>query len=222
MKIADSLHGFIWNSMTANNCNTYLIDSTKRILIDPGHARLFEHVLQGLHVLGLEPKDIDLVICTHSHPDHIEAVEFFKREHVPFALHEAEWDMVRRMAPLVRSTYGRGIEAFEPDFFLKEGQLDAGDIHLAVFHTPGHSPGSICLYWPDQQALFTGDLVFKAGFGRTDLPGGDPRQIEKSIERAAQLDVKWLLPGHGNIVGAREEVKANFDRVSRMIGSYRG
>ena len=62
MEVIDGIHAFIWNSMTANNCNTYLIDGSTRILIDPGHRHLFDHVRSGLADLGLNPEDIGLVL----------------------------------------------------------------------------------------------------------------------------------------------------------------
>jgi len=71
MRICHQLHAFLWKSMTVNNCNTYFIDGPTRILIDPGHVAQFDHVVHGLKELGLTPKDIDLIICTHAHPDHI-------------------------------------------------------------------------------------------------------------------------------------------------------
>ena len=72
MNVFNNLHAFVWQSMTANNCNTYLIDGPSRVLIDPGHSRLFDHVAGGLRQLELVIKDIDVLICTHAHPDHIE------------------------------------------------------------------------------------------------------------------------------------------------------
>jgi hydroxyacylglutathione hydrolase len=220
MKITPKLHAFIWNSMTANNCNTYLIEGSKRILIDPGHADLFGHVREGLDELGLTIKDIDLVICTHAHPDHLESVAILKKEKVLFAIHETEWNWLREMEVYFRGSYKMGIDAIEPDFFLKEGRLLMNKTQVWVIHTPGHSKGSICLYLPEENALFTGDLVFKSGFGRTDLPGGDSEQLKSSIQKVAELDVKWLLPGHGNIISGISEVKANFDQISQMWMTY--
>ncbi|MBW2158037.1 MAG: MBL fold metallo-hydrolase, partial [Deltaproteobacteria bacterium] len=69
----------MWESMSANNCNTYLIDGPTRILIDPGHRHLFDHVNQGLMELNLTLEDIGLIICTHAHPDHMEAVQLFNK-----------------------------------------------------------------------------------------------------------------------------------------------
>jgi glyoxylase-like metal-dependent hydrolase (beta-lactamase superfamily II) len=220
MKITPKLHAFIWNSMTTNNCNTYLIEGSKRILIDPGHADLFGHVRDGLDQLGLAIKDIDLVICTHAHPDHLESATIFKSEKVLFAIHETEWNWLKEMEAHIRGSYGIEIEAIQPDFLLKEGRLILGDIQLWVIHTPGHSKGSISLYWPEENALFTGDLVFQSGFGRTDLPGGDSEQLKTSIQKIAELDVKWLLPGHGNIISSTSEVKANFDQIAQMMTTY--
>ena len=90
MQVFDNVHAFIWDSPTANNCNTYLIDGPTRILIDPGHLSLFDHVLSGLENLSLGIEDLGLVICTHAHPDHIEAVPLFKEKSVPFAIHARE------------------------------------------------------------------------------------------------------------------------------------
>jgi glyoxylase-like metal-dependent hydrolase (beta-lactamase superfamily II) len=91
MQITNNLHAFIWQSMTANNCNAYFIDGPTRIMIDPGHRALFDHVDLGLKELGLKTDDIDLVICTHAHPDHLEAVPLFKQKAALFTLHETEW-----------------------------------------------------------------------------------------------------------------------------------
>lgn len=220
MKITPNLHAFIWNSMTTNNCNTYMIDGSKRILIDPGHADLFSHVRQGLHELGLTIKDIDLLICTHAHPDHLESAALFKKEQVPFAIHEREWNWLKEMEIYIRGAYGQGIEAIQPDFLLTEGQLSLESTQLWVIHTPGHSKGSICLYWTEENALFTGDLVFKSGFGRTNLPGGNMEQLRASIKKVSELDIKWLLPGHGNIISGINEVKANFDHIQELMMTY--
>jgi len=70
-KITEGLYSFIWEDYTQNNCNTYLIDSSVKILIDPGHAHLFAHVRKGLERLGILPEAIDLVLITHGHPDRL-------------------------------------------------------------------------------------------------------------------------------------------------------
>jgi glyoxylase-like metal-dependent hydrolase (beta-lactamase superfamily II) len=86
--------------------------------------------------------------------------------------------------------------------------------------TPGHSPGSICLYWPAKKALFTGDVVFNQGIGRTDLPGGSGEQLKNSIQRISRLDVEYILTGHGNIVAGKEAVQENFKKIEAVWFNY--
>ncbi len=221
MELSPILHAFLWSSPSTNNCNTYLIRSTgKDILIDPGHAAYFDHVRQGLGRLGLTPEAIDLIICTHAHPDHIEAVRLFKDTPALFALHSDEWRLVQELAPRLNAAMAVDLAPYTPDFFLTEGDLNVGDIRLEVHHTPGHAPGAVCLYWPVQKALFTGDLIFMGGLGRTDLPGGNGTQLKESIRRMATLDAEWMLSGHGDVVSGASAVKANFAQVERSWFGY--
>ena len=105
-------------------------------------------------------------------------------------------------------------------FSSKKATFPLDGIEMDIFHTPGHSPGSITLYWPSQKALFTGDLVFKEGLGRTDLPGGDGSKLKKSIKRLTDLDVEWLLPGHGEIISGAEKVRKNFAEIEQFYFAY--
>jgi len=215
MKITDGLHAFLWRDPTSNNCNTYLIDGDKRILIDPGHRHLFTRVEMELRKVGLSPEDIDLVIVTHAHPDHMEAVEMFAKPTL-FAMGLDEINFLRDMAEQYRGNPG----VLEPDFFLQEGELKVGRNTFQVVLAPGHSPGSICLYWPEQKVLFTGDVVFNQGIGRTDLPGGDGRLLKESIRRLAALDAEYLLSGHGEIISGAENVRANFQMIEQEWFGY--
>ena len=221
MELTPNLHAFIWTSPSANNCNTFLIRSAeKHILIDPGHVAHFEHVRQGLHDIGMVMDDIDLIICTHAHPDHMEAIGLFDRERTLFALHHAEWQLVQSMSAHLKSVMGSDMDRLTPDFFLTEGDLKVGDISLAVFHTPGHSPGGVTLYWPAEKALFTGDLIFGGGLGRTDLPGGDGAALKESIKRMAKLDSEYMLSGHGDLVAGGDAVQQNFRQVEQKWFNY--
>jgi hydroxyacylglutathione hydrolase len=218
MKIFKDLHAFLWLSPTANNCNTFFIDGKKKLLIDPGHYHLFGHVRDNLSMLSLSPEDIDVVIITHAHPDHMEAVKIFAGSPTMIAVYSGEMDFIRKVAP----HYGEalGIPNFEPDILLQEGDLNIGGKRFEVIHTPGHSPGSLCLYWPDEKVLFTGDVVFNQGIGRTDLPGGNGQALKESIKNISGLDVEYLLTGHGDIVSGREAVKANFRTIEAYWFAY--
>ncbi len=220
MQIFEKLHAFLWQSMSANNCNTYFIEGPPRILIDPGHLQYFEHVQEGLNDLGYGLADIDLVICTHAHPDHIEAVQLFNDAPSLFTLHEAEWQFIKAMEKEINAMMGIRLDKFQPDFFLVEGELSLKKLQLEIVHTPGHSPGGISIRWPEKKALFTGDLVFNAGLGRTDLPGGDGNLLKQSIQRLKPLDVDYILPGHGDWVEGAEQVQHNYDQLEQVYFAY--
>lgn len=218
IKIFDNLYGFLWVTPTANNCNAYLINDEKKILIDPGHYQLFGHVRDDLSKLSLSPEDIDILIITHGHPDHMEAIKIFADTNTMIAVSSAEMEFIVNVAP----HYGEalGISGFEPHILLQEGDLKIDHLNFQVIHTPGHSPGSICLYWPEKKVLFTGDVVFDQGIGRTDLPGGNGQELKNSIRNISRLDVEYLLSGHGNVVSGREAVKANFKDIESMWFAY--
>lgn len=220
MQVYNDLHAFVWESMTENNCNSYLIDGPARILIDPGHVRLFDHVRKGLQALNLEVADIDLVICTHMHPDHLEAARFFKDTHALIALHKDEWHMIKNMGRDLGAFMSMDYQSILPDILLKEGDISVHGLNLKVLETPGHSPGSVSIYWEEKSVLFTGDLVFKEGVGRTDVPGGNGDLLKASIKRMGALDVEWLLPGHGELLSGIDSVQKNFEQIERFYFKY--
>ena len=214
MEVFEGLHAFIWRDMRSNNCNTYFIDGSKKIIIDPGHSHLFTNVDYELARLSVAISEIDVVIATHGHPDHFEAATRFSGT-ARFAMELEEYT-------LLKEVLGNFMEIPEPDFFLKEGDITIGDETFQVIQTPGHTPGEICIYWPARKALFSGDVIFRDGIGRTDLPGGVGKQLKERIKRLAKLDVEYLLPGHGDIISGKDAVEKNFKRIKLAWFDYLG
>lgn len=220
MKLDSDLYAYPWVSMQENNCNSYLIGGDVPVLIDPGHQHLVKNLINQMEKDKNRFEDIRLIFATHVHPDHFEATQTFARAGVLLALHPEEEKFMKEAGGEFYRGFGMEMPEIKVDFFLKEGELKLGTKTLQVLHTPGHSPGSISLYWPQKKALFTGDVVFAMGVGRTDFPGGDGNLLRDSIERLARLDAEWLLSGHGEVLKGKKNIQRNFSYVRTNFFEY--
>jgi glyoxylase-like metal-dependent hydrolase (beta-lactamase superfamily II) len=227
MRINDRVYAYPWRGR-GNNCNSYLYKGKKTVLFDPGHIynefreSCLEALARQMAGDGFSLEDIELILCTHAHPDHVEAAGIVReRSGAMVALHRQDEFILEAIERRYASAAGKEIPALRPDFYLREGDLDLGleqPEQIRVIHTPGHSPGSSCFYLPQQKALITGDTVFVNSIGRFDLPGGDEAVLGESVAKLAGLgEVELLLPGHmGHLAGA-EEVRQNFARIRRFF-----
>jgi glyoxylase-like metal-dependent hydrolase (beta-lactamase superfamily II) len=198
MKLEKDLYAYLWQNPYENNCNTYVIKGEKTVLIDPGHSRYLGQVFNQMEKDGISPEEIDLVILTHSHPDHFEGLEAFLDKPVKIAMNREEERYLLESGKLLFEMMRQPLPKFRIDFYLKEGELHLGEKTFHIYQTPGHSPGSLSIYWPERKVLFTGDLIFYGGVGRTDFLEGNSKLLMESIERLADLDTEILLPGHGD------------------------
>lgn len=220
MKLDGDLYVYPWRSLQENNCNSYLIKGEVPLLIDPGHQHLVKNLITKMEKDGNRLEDIKLIIATHVHPDHFEAASIFARGGVYTTLHRDEEKFMLEVGREFYAAFAMEMPEFKIDFYLQEGELKLGNIILQILHTPGHSPGSISLYWPEKKALFTGDVIFARGVGRTDFPGGEGNLLRNSIERLASLDVELLLPGHGEIIKGKKNIQRNFAYVRTNFFDY--
>jgi len=220
MKLDSDLYAYPWKSMQENNCNSYVIGGEMPILIDPGHQHLVKNLITRMEKDGNQLEGIRLIIATHIHPDHFEATQTFARAGVLTALHLEEEKFILDVGKGFYAALGMEMPEIKVDFYLKEGELKVGQKTFQVLHTPGHSPGSISLYWPEKKALFTGDVVFYMGVGRTDFPGGDGNLLRNSIERLARLDAELLLSGHGEVIRGKRKIQQNFAYIRENFFDY--
>ena len=220
MKLDTDLYAYTWKNASENNCNSYVIGGDLPLVIDPGHQHLVNNLVNQMEKDGTRFEEIRLVIATHGHPDHFEAAQIFARGGVMMALHADEHKFLQEIGGQFYSAMGGEMPRLNVSFYLKEGELKCGSKTFQVLHTPGHSPGSISIYWPEKKALFTGDVVFPMGVGRTDFPGGDGALLRDSIERLARLDAEWLLAGHGEVLKGKKNIERNFAYIRSNYYDY--
>jgi glyoxylase-like metal-dependent hydrolase (beta-lactamase superfamily II) len=212
VRISKDFYFYPWLSMQENNANTVFIDGAVPTLIDPGHARLFSIAASAAARDGVDIGRPKLILFTHGHPDHIEATELFDDD-VLRGIGKEEYAYMQQEGRELFLASGAQPPARPFKLLLKEGPLVLGQRTFLVIETPGHSPGSICLYEPKEKVLISGDTVFYLGVGRTDLPGGDPDRLAASVKKLSTLDVEYLLPGHGEMLKGRKAIQKNFAAI---------
>jgi glyoxylase-like metal-dependent hydrolase (beta-lactamase superfamily II) len=176
----------------ASNCYIVGSESNKEgMIIDPGAGT--KQILSNIGDLGLK---IRLLVLTHGHMDHVGAVKGVKEATgAELAIHADDARFLRRLS--LNTLYSLSVPP-APERLLGDGDsIDIGDLHFTVLHTPGHSPGGICLL--GNGVLFSGDTLFNAGVGRTDFPGASHSQLMNSINTKLMVlpDDTVVYPGHG-------------------------
>jgi len=189
------------------NCFIVGCEKTQEALVvDPGDEA--ERILKKLHSGGLQLK---LVVNTHGHFDHIGGNRLLVEESgAELLIHQGDLPVLRR-AREHAALYGmRVAPSPEPARLLAGGEILAvGELRLLVLHTPGHSPGGICLLGDGH--LFVGDTLFAGSVGRTDLPGGDHDTLIEGIRRQLLVlpEETVVHPGHGPDTTIGREKKVN-------------
>ena len=183
-------------TLGAYQTNTYLVANGNHcVVIDPGYeADTIAFFLQKHNLTA------DAIFLTHGHFDHVGAVQaLVKTLSCPVYIHEAELSMPKLFtagAIYHTHTYGEG------------DRISAAGLSFRVLHTPGHTPGSVCLIAED--ACFSGDTLFAGSCGRTDLPGGDWATLHRSLTRLAQMEADLaVFPGHGESTTLADEKRYN-------------
>ena len=190
------------------NCYLLTDDETNRaVLIDPGDEG--DRILEMVTGAGVT---LDAIWLTHAHIDHIGAVAAVKRRFdVPVYLHPLDLPYYTRLSARAAEMYGIDFEQPDgPDEELAEGQeLSCGSLRFKVMHVPGHAPGLVA--FTGNGVSFGGDLLFAGSIGRTDLPLGNPSDMNASLVRytGALADDVVVHPGHGPSTDIGSEKRTN-------------
>lgn len=193
--------------------NCWIVDdggSGPAIVIDPADGA-------SAIVDRLGDRQVAAIVLTHGHFDHLGGTEeLIEATGAPLLIHEADADRITSAHGTGGALFGFDVSAPAADRVLGQGDIvEAGDVTLEVLHTPGHTPGCICLYGHGH--LFSGDTVFAGSVGRTDFPGGDSRALKDSIARvlAPLPDETVVHPGHGpdTTIGRERRINPFFPRA---------
>ena len=197
--------------------NVYILLDKKTCLIDTG-AGMDRDLMREVEQ-NLKGRKVDMVINTHAHLDHVGGNHLFSTPKV--YVHRLDADGVRS-----GNLYGTHVFSNESilnsvDFTFKEGdKIKLGDSILNVIHTPGHTPGSVCLLEEDSGYLFSGDTLFSDGaFGRVDLQKGSMKDMVASLKRLREIEFEKLFPGHMRVV---ENGKRHLEMALRNAGAMHG
>jgi glyoxylase-like metal-dependent hydrolase (beta-lactamase superfamily II) len=192
--------------------NMYLVsDESGLLLIDPACSSLYE---QQMLYRSVSPQDglsaaltgsvlcqrSDLtILATHGHLDHLWGAAWACEQwHTPVLMHEADIPMAKAMQAQYDLFGIGGTPVPFPLEPLPVNQSVSPQDGLKILSTPGHTPGSVCFYFPEDGVLFSGDTLFQMGYGRTDLPGGDIQQLWHSLDILLALPPETVVyPGHG-------------------------
>lgn len=184
--------------------NIYLVKGKNPTIVDCGTGLHHNYVEDEIKKI-VDPKTVKQIVLTHEHYDHCGGVrklfELTSRK-AKIIAHVDASDKIEKGESDFASMLGGVMPKMSVNIKIEEGdELKIGDEEFKVIHTPGHTPGSICLYSKDSKTLFSGDTVFPNGyFGRYDFPGGDADQLKNSIEKLAKLNIENIYPGHETIV----------------------
>lgn len=191
--------------------NSYVVydEETKQALVIDAPPESYKEVTDFITLNDLKP---ELLILTHGHIDHIADAEPVKNTYgLKILMHEEDLFWINPPAFMLSMISGK-YKPFKPDIILKGGEeIELGNMRFTIIHTPGHTPGGICVYFKSENILFPGDTIFQESIGRTDLQGGSTGTLLESItEKILTLpDETVIYPGHGDKTKIKNEKKYN-------------
>lgn len=192
-------------------CNCSVIGDEKTheaMVIDPG-----DQIEQILDILRQKKLTLKQIVITHAHIDHVGgAMKLKAATGAPILMNQNDYALLKMLDMQAAWVGMRPPGDVQVDETISQGRvLKIGEISSNVIHTPGHTEGSICIYFPEEKKLIAGDTLFAGSIGRTDLPGGSMDKIMRSLHTQvlALPDETEVVPGHGPLTTIGEERETN-------------
>ncbi len=191
------------------NCSIIGDEQTREaMVIDPG-----DQIEDILRILGEEKLQLKQIVITHAHIDHVGgAMKLKAATGAPILMNQSDFALLKMLDMQAAWVGMKPPGPVQIDEGIGDGRvLEIGEIRSNVIHTPGHTEGSICLYFPDQKKLIAGDTLFAGSIGRTDLPGGSLEKIMSSLRARVLVlpDDTLVIPGHGGQTTIGDERETN-------------
>ncbi len=199
------------------DCSVYVVDGGQEmVLIDTGAGEGCELIVENIRSLGLQPEKLKAAIATHSHIDHIGALSRFHEEFgVQVIAHELDAEAIETGMDSGAEYYGVGYRPCRVDVILKgsEGTVRCGHHDLKWVHIPGHTPGSIAVYFDAGRRVLFGQDVHGPYF----LKGSSPEQARTSLQRLIDLEADILCEGHFGVYEPKQEVRRYIEGYRRSL-----
>ena len=161
--------------------NIYLLKTKgKNILIDASSYKNKEELISDLEKLNIKPSEINVLLLTHNHWDHIQNINLLLNSNPSIEIYGSKKDFQNKEYPKIKDI--KQIETKFPE--------------IKIIETPGHTPGSVCIYIKKEKILFSGDTVFYEGIGRTDFPESSPIEMQNTLNKLKKVEYKKLCSGH--------------------------
>lgn len=197
MKVERFIFGPFETNTYVITINDKMVNEQMVLVIDPACSNDYEQreLEKYIEKLTANSQKPIAIIATHGHLDHLWGAAWAtSRWNTPVLMHEADIPLAQAM----QSQYNLFGIRRQPEPFPIES-IQSSVFSFQLIETPGHTPGSVCLYWPEEKVLLSGDTLFRMGYGRTDLPGGNIGQLIDSLERLFTLPADTIVyPGHGD------------------------